>query len=166
VDIETGKSYVTNLKKYNSPKTLRKGVLSSNVVQKRAVSSTGLASDPSSSTSDEMIAGMTSTTIATIVEIPRKDAEIKSAFVRSTKRGNEVRWSVLSNDREIDHIIVHADYSGRLAPLRAVHFDGNQSMKFIDDFLSLEKTPVQYYVQIVYTNYDMGPMFGPAKVNQ
>jgi len=166
VDVETGKSYVTNLKKYNSPKTLRKGVLSSNVVQKRAVSSTGLASDPSSSTSDEMIAGMTSTTIAIIVDTPRKDAEVKSAFVRSTTRGNEVRWSVLSNDREIDHIIVHADYSGRLAPLRAVHFDGNQSMKFIDDLLSSEKTPVQYYVQIVYTNYDMGPMFGPAKVKQ
>lgn len=166
VDIETGKSYVTNLKKYNSPKTLRKGVLSSSVVQKRAVSSTGLASDPSSSTSDEMIAGMTSTTIAIAVDVPRKDAEVKSAFVRNMNLGNEVSWNILSNDREIDHIIVHADYSGRLAPLRAVHFDGNQSMKFIDDFLSLEKTPVQYYVQIVYTNYDMGPMFGPAKVNQ
>ena len=166
VDIETGKSYVTNLKKYNSPKTLRKGVLSSTVVQKRAVSSTGLASDPSSSTSDEMIAGMTSTAIAIIVDIPRKDAEVKSAFVRSTKRGNEISWNILSNDREIDHIIVHADYGGRLAPLRAVHFDGNQSMKFIDNFLSSEKTPVQYYVQIVYTNYDIGPMFGPAKVNQ
>lgn len=165
-DIETGKSYVTNLKKYNSPKVLRNGVLSSNIVQKRAVSSTGLASDPSSSTSDEMIAGMTSTTIAIIVDVPRKDAEAKSAFVRSTKLGNEISWNILSNDREIDHIIVHADYSGRLAPLRAVHFDGNQSMKFIDDLLSSEKIPVQYYVQIVYTNYDMGPIFGPAKVKQ
>jgi hypothetical protein len=166
VDAETGKSYVTNLKKYNSPKTLRKGVLSSNVAQKRAVSSTGLASDPSSSTNDEMIAGMTSTTITITVDVPRRDAEINSIFVRSTQRGNEIGWNVSSNDREIDHIIIHADYSGRLAPLRAVHFDGNNAMTFIDDVLSSEQTPVQYYVQIVYTNYDMSPMFGPAKVKQ
>jgi hypothetical protein len=166
IDAETGKLYTTNLKKFNSPKTLRKGVLSSNVIQKRAISSTGLASDPSSSTNDEMIAGMTSTTIAITVDVPRKDSEVKSVFVKNTQLGNEISWSVFANDREIDHIIVHADYSGRLAPLRAIHFDGSQTMKFIDDVLSSEKIPVQYYVQIVYTNYDMSPMFGPAKVKQ
>jgi len=163
-DVETGKSFVTNLKKYNSPKTLRKGVLSSNVVQKRAVSITGLASDPSSSTTDEMIAGMTSTTISINVDVPAKDAEINNILVRKTQRGNEISWNIFSNDRKIDHVIVHADYNGRLAPLRAVHFDGDSKMMFLDESLSSEPTPVKYYVQVVYANYDMGSILGPARV--
>ncbi len=163
VDVETGKSFITNLKKYNSPKTLRKGVLSSNVVQKRAVSITGISADPSSSTSDEMIAGMTSTTATITVDVPRKDAEIIEVFIRKTQRGNEISWILLPNDRSIDHVIVHADYNGRLAPLRAIHFDGNTKMMFIDELLASEIAPVNYYVQVVYANYDMGPLIGPAR---
>lgn len=162
-DVETGKSFSTNLKKYNSPKTLRKGVLSSNVVQKRAVSITGISADPSSSTSDEMIAGMTSTTATITVDVPRKDAEVSEAFIRKTQRGNEISWILLPNDRVIDHVIVHADYNGRLAPLRAIHFDGNTKMIFIDELLASEIMPVSYYVQVVYANYDMGPLIGPAR---
>ena len=163
VDVETGRHFDTNLKKYNSPKSLRKGMLSSNVVQKRAVSATGISDDPSSSTSDEMIAGATSTTVAVIVEIPRKDAELGEVFVRKIQRGNEISWTLLPNDRKIDHVIVHADYNGVLAPLRAVHFDGNTKMMFIDEALASESTPVNYYVQVVYSNYDMGPTLGPAR---
>jgi len=162
-DVETGKSFSTNLKKYNSPKTLKKGVLPSNVIQKRAVSATGLASDPSSSTDDEMIAGMTSTTIAVNVDVPRKDAEVKNLSVRKTQRGNEISWILLPNDRKIDHVIVHADYNGVLAPLRAVHFDKSESMMFVDELLASEPNQPNYYIQVVYTNYDMGSIIGPAR---
>jgi len=162
-DVETNKTFTTNLKKYNSPKTLRKGTLSSNVVQKRSVSITGLAADPSSSTDDEMIAGLTSTTISITVDVPQKDSSISDIFLRKTHRGNEISWSLSRNDRKIDHVIVHADYNGRMAPLRAIHFDGNSKMIFLDNVLSNEPTPVDYYVQVVYANYDMGSIIGPAR---
>jgi hypothetical protein len=162
-DVETGRSFTTNLKKYNSPKTLKKGVLSSNIVQKRAISVTGIANDPSSSTSNEMIAGMTSTTASVTVDLPAKDIEISNIFVRKSQRGNEITWSLLPNDRKIDHVIVHADYNGRLAPLRAIHFDGNPKMMFLDETLAFEATQVDYYIQAIYANYDMGPLLGPAR---
>lgn len=162
-DIETGKAFITNLKKYNSPKVLRKGSLSSNVVQKRAISATGLATDLLSSTSDEMIAGATSTTATVGVNVPQKDPEINEIFVRKTQRGNEISWNLFPNGKKIDHVIVHADYNGRLAPLRAIHFDGNSKMIFLDEELAFEPTLVIYYVQAVYTNYDMGPKVGPAR---
>lgn len=163
IDVETGKSFTTNLKKYNSPKTLKKGVLASNVIQKRAISVTGLSNDPSSSTSDEMIAGMTSTTVIVTVDIPRRDVDVRDIFLRKTQRGNEITWSLFANDRKIDHVIIHADYNGRMAPLRAIHFDGSSKMMFLDEMLANEKNQVNYYIQVVYANYDMGSIIGPAR---
>ena len=162
VDLETGKSYTTDQKKFNSPKTLKAGTLASNARQVQAVTKGGLKFDAASSSAAEMIAGRTALTGQFEVTVPFSDTSLSNPTVESTTRGNVIRWDINQGMQKIDHVIVYADYNGKLAPLRSLHFHGNTKMLYLDDRLKASVDEVKYYLQIVFDDFTHGQQVGPA----
>lgn len=161
-DLETGKSYTVNQKKFSSPKSIKSGTLASNVKQIQTITKSGLKFDASSSSNAEMIAGRTALTGQFEITIPFSDSSISNVTVESTPRGNVVRWSINEGLQKIDHFIIYAEYNGKRAPLRALHFDGNTKMIYLDDKLKASTDEVSYYVQIVFDDFSQGQYVGPA----
>jgi hypothetical protein len=164
IDLETGKSFTTKLKKFNSPRALGKGVLGSNVEQLRPISKVGLGFDPVPKGSDDLIAGRTSLVGVTEVSIPDFTTEVQEFSVNETFMGNALRWSVIEGSQEIDHVIVYADYNGIRAPLRSLHYCGSNSMVYMDDKLLAPADDVSYYLRLVFTDFKQGKMIGPAEI--
>jgi hypothetical protein len=163
-DIETGRNFSTNMKKFNSPKVLVKGTLSSTVKQIQAVSKTGIKRDASSSSESEMIEGRTSLTGQLTVQIPSRDTTISGVTVEETFRGNVIRWRIAQGAQSVDHIIVFAEYNGRRAPIRSLHYNGASKMIFLDNKLQASSSEILYYVQPVFTDFKQGELVGPAEV--
>jgi hypothetical protein len=166
IDLETGKSFSTNLKKFNSPRPLTRGTLPSNVVQQRTFSKTGLKADPSRLGVEDLTAGRTSLTGATEMRIPEVSTEILDLLVEPSSRGNILRWRIKSGVQEIDHIIVYAEYNGKLAPLRALQYCGNNNMIYLDNHLQASSSEVSYYVKLVFLDFQQGDLVGPARVEE
>lgn len=164
VDLETSKSYSTNLKKFNSPKTLKKGTLSATSDQVRAVTNTGVKFGASDSSDAEMLAGSTSLTGQVTVRIPPSDTYIESLLAEETPRGNVLRLRLVEGTKQIDHIIIMAEYNGQRAPLRAVHFCGNSKTMYLDDETRASMDGVSYYALPVFADFTQGNMFGPAEI--
>lgn len=163
-DLETLKSYSTNLKKFNSPKTLKRGTLSSTADQIQAVTKTGLKFGASDSSDAEMLAGVTSLTGQATIKMPLSDTYVESLQTEETTRGNVLRWRLVEGTNQIDHIIVMAEYNGQRAPLRAIHFCGNDKMMYLDDETKASLNDVSYYVLPVFTDFKQGNVFGPAEI--
>jgi hypothetical protein len=163
-DLETGRKISTNMKKFNSPKVLVKGTLSSTAKQLQTVSKTGLKHDASSSSESEMIEGRTSLTGQLTVQIPSRDTTLSEATVEETFRGNVIRWRVIQGIQNIDHIIIFAEYNGRRAPIRSLHYNGSSKMIFLDNKLQASSNEILYYVQPVFTDFKQGELIGPAEV--
>jgi len=166
IDLETGKSFTTNLKKFNAPRALTRGTLASNVVQQRTFSKTGLKPDPSRLKNEELVAGRTSLTGTTEIRIPEVSTSVSGLSVEQTSRGNVIRWKIKAGMQEIDHIIVFADYNGTLAPLRALQYCGNNNMTYLDDQLSASINEASYYIRLVFLNFQQGELVGPAGVEE
>jgi len=164
IDLETGKSFTTKLRKFNSPGALGKGVLSSNVEQVRPFSKVGLGNDPVTKGSDELIAGRTALVGVTEVHIPDFTTDVQEFSVNETFRGNALRWSVIEGAQEIDHVVVYADYNGKRAPLRSLHYCGSNSMVYMDDKLLASADDVSYYLKLVFTDFKQGKLIGPAEI--
>lgn len=163
IDLETGKSYSVEMKKFNAPKTLKKGTLKSTASQLQVVTKTGLKTDSSSGSAAEMIQGRTALTGKIAVTIPNSNTFIDNFYVEESQRGNIIKWRVNEGLQKIDHIIVHAEYNGKMAPLRALHFFGNSNMIFIDNKLKASIDDVTYYLQAVFQNFQLGQLIGPIK---
>jgi len=163
-DLETLKSYTTNVKKFNSPATLSKGTLSSTADQLRTVTGTGLKFGAADSSDAELLAGSTSLTGQTIVRIPANDTRIESLRVEETPRGNVLRWKLIEGTRQVDHIVIMADYNGQRAPLRAVHFCGSDKMMYLDDETKSSLDGISYYAALVFSNFGQGNTIGPAEM--
>ena len=166
VDLETGKSFSTNLKKFNAPRALTRGTLTSNAVQQRTFSKTGLKTDPTRLGIEELMAGRTSLTGTTEIRVPEVSTSVSDLSVEQTSHGNVIRWRIKEGIQEIDHIIVFADYNGRLAPLRALQYCGSNNMIYLDDQLSASINEASYYVRLVFLNFQQGELVGPAKVEE
>lgn len=162
-DLETGKSYPVLMKKFNSPVVLKKGTLTSNSKQLRVTSRASFKLDPAAGSASEMIQGRTALTGEVIVTVPHVDTDITDPSVEETVRGNVVRWKVNEGLQKIDHIIIFAEYNGKLAPLRALHFFGNDSMVYLDDRLKASLNDVSYYIQPIFQNFSQGRLIGPVK---
>jgi len=165
-DLETGKSFKTNLKKFNSPKTLIRGTLASNVSQQRTFSKTGLKSDPVRSGAEELISGRSSLTGMIEIKAPEILTSVANITVEETSRGNVLRWYVNEGIQEIDHLIIYADYNGKLAPIRSLQYCGSNNMIFIDRNLSASPSEVSYYIRPIFLNFEQGQLVGPAKVEE
>jgi hypothetical protein len=164
VDLETGKSYTTDLKKYNSPFILKRGTLSSNAKQQQVVSKTGLKQDSSSNSDSELFEGRTALTGQFTIQLPSKNTTVSNLSVRETPRGNVIQWNVFQGSQNIDHVIVFAEYNGQRAPLRALHYSGRSKMVFLDDKLEASSNEVLYFVSLVFTDFKQGGLVGPAEV--
>jgi hypothetical protein len=68
--------------------------------------------------------------------------------------------------QEIDHLIIYADYNGRLAPLRSLQHTKSGNMVYLDDRFSASLNEVSYYVRPVFLNFEQGQLVGPAKVDE
>ena len=163
-DLETGKTYSTKLKKFNSPLALGKGVLSSQVEQLRPISKIGIGIDPTVRGDNDLIAGRTALMGTVEVKIPDFTTQVQKLVARTTFRGNSLRWNVFQGNQEIDHIIVYADYNGKKAPLRALQYCGSDEMMYLDDRLLESLNNVSYYVRLVFTDFRQGELFGPAEI--
>lgn len=163
IDLETGKSFVTNQKKFNSPNVLKKGTLSSNARQVRSITKDGLKFDAAASSNAEMIAGRTALTGQFSIIMPFSDTNLSNVTVETTARGNVVRWNIIEGIQKIDHIVIYAEYNGKLAPLRALHFHGSTKMMYLDDRLKASPDEVKYYVQLVFDDFSQGQRIGPAE---
>jgi hypothetical protein len=166
IDLETGRSFSTNLKKFNAPRALARGTLTSTAVQQRTFSKTGLKADPTRLGIEELMAGRTSLTGTTEVRIPEVSTSVSNLSVEQTSRGNVIRWRIKEGIQEIDHIIIFADYNGRLAPLRALQHCGNNNMMYLDNHLSASTNEAAYYVRLVFLDFQQGELVGPAKVEE
>lgn len=162
-DLETGKTYSVAMKKFNSPTVLKRGSLSSTSKQLKIFPKSGLKIDPTIGSAGEMFQGRTALTGEVIVTIPHIDTDLSDLSVEETVRGNIVKWKINEGFQKVDHIIVYAEYNGKLAPLRALHFFGNDSMVFLDDRLKASLSDVNYYVQPVFQNFSQGRLIGPVK---
>lgn len=162
IDLETGKSYSTNQKKFTSPNVTKTGTLASNSRQIQAITKGGLKFDAASSSSAEMIAGRTALTGQFEVTIPFSDTSLSNLTVEETQRGNVIRWNINEGLQKIDHVIVYAEYNGKLAPLRALHYHGSTQMLYLDDKLKASFNEINYYVQIVFDGFSQGQLVGPA----
>jgi hypothetical protein len=78
--------------------------------------------------------------------------------------GNALRWSVIEGAQEIDHVVVYADYNGKRAPLRSLHYCGSNSMVYMDDKLLASADDVSYYLRLVFTDFKQGKLVGPAEI--
>ena len=87
---------------------------------------------------------------------------VSALSVEQTSRGNVIRWKIKAGMQEIDHIIVFADYNGKLAPLRALQYCGNNNMTYLDDQLSASINEASYYIRLVFLNFHQGELVGPA----
>ena len=166
IDLETGRTFSTNLKKFNAPRALTRGTLTSTAVQQRTFSKTGLKVDPTRLGIEELMAGRTSLTGTTEVRIPEVSTSVSNLSVEQTSRGNVIRWRIKEGIQEIDHIIIFADYNGRLAPLRALQYCGNNNMMYLDNHLSASTNEAAYYVRLVFLDFQQGELVGPAKVEE
>jgi len=164
VDLETGKGYTTDLKKYNSPFILKRGTLSSNAKQQQVVSKTGLKQDSSSNSDSELFEGRTALTGQFTIQLPSKNTTVSNLSVRETPRGNVIQWNVFQGSQNIDHVIIFAEYNGQRAPLRALHYSGRSKMVFLDDKLEASSNEVLYFVSPVFTDFKQGGLVGPAEV--
>ena len=164
VDLETAKSFSVNLKKFNSPRTLKSGVLASTSRQIGAGTRTGVKFDAVFGSESEMIAGRTSLTGFLVVQAPGKETALSGIQAEESSRGNVVRWNVTQGLQKIDHVIVYAEFNGRRAPLRALHYSGENTMIYLDDRLKARSGEVQYFVRPVFTNLKQGNLIGPAGV--
>jgi len=162
-DLETGRQYSTQMRKFISPKTISRGTLSSNASQLGIGSKTGLKLALDRSSNGEMFEGITSLTGEVQVTIPSRDTAIENLQVESGPRGNFVRWRVNQGLQIIDHIVLFADYNGTLAPLRAIHFSGQTSMMYLDERIAAPLESIRYYAQPVFVNLSEGSMVGPAE---
>lgn len=163
-DLETGRSYNTNLKKYNSPFVLKRGTLSSTAKQQQTISKTGLKQDSSSNSDSELFEGRTALTGQATVQLPSTDTFISNLSVEETTRGNVIHWNVFQGSQNIDHIIIFAEYNGQRAPLRAVHYSGRSKMIFLDNKLETSSNEILYFVCPVFTSFKQGGLVGPAEV--
>ena len=163
-DLESGRVYSTNLKKYNSPFVLKRGTLSSTVKQQQTFSKTGLRRDSSSSSDSELFEGRTALTGQFTIQLPSKNTTVSNVSVRETPRGNVVQWNIFQGSQNIDHVIVFAEYNGQRAPLRALHYSGRSKMVFLDDKLEASSNEVLYFVSPVFTDFKQGGLVGPAEV--
>ena len=164
VDLETSKSFSVNLKKFNSPRTLKSGVLAATSRQIAAGTRTGLKFDSNFGSESEMIAGRTSLTGFLIVQVPGKETSLFGVEAEESSRGNVIRWNVRQGTQHIDHVIVYAEFNGRRAPLRALHYSGESTMIYLDDRLKAKSGEIQYFVRPVFTNLKRGNLVGPAGV--
>jgi hypothetical protein len=162
IDLETGKSFTTNQKKFNAPKALKKGTLASNSQLLRSVTRDGQKFDASSSSSAEMTAGRTALTGQIDVTVPFTNTEISGITVEESPRGNIIRFDVNEGLKKIDHVIIYADYNGKLAPLRSLHFYGGKRMIYLDDRLKASSSEISYYAQLVFHDFSQGQIIGPA----
>ena len=162
-DLETGKSYSVSMKKFNSPTVLKRGVLSSTSSQLKIFPKSSLKIDPTIGSAGEMFQGRTSLTGEVVVTMPHVDTDIVDFSVEEAVRGNIVKWKINEGLQKIDHIIIYAEYNGKLAPLRALHFFGNDYMVYLDDKLKAPLTEVSYYVQLIFQNFSQGQLVGPVK---
>lgn len=162
LDLETGKSYSTDQKKFNSPNAIKRGTLASTSTQTQTVTKDGQKFDASSSSAAEMLAGRTALTGQFEVTVPFSETTLTNLTVESTARGNVVSWNVNEGLQKIDHIIVYADYNGKLAPINALHFCGTNKMVYLDDKLKATPDEVGYYVQLVFHDYSQSRRVGPG----
>ena len=163
-DLETGRGYSTNLKKYNSPFVLKRGTLSSTVKQQQHISKTGLKQDSSSNSDSELFEGRTALTGQATVQLPSADTVILDLSVEETPRGNVIHWNISKRSQNIDHIIIFAEYNGQRAPLRAVHYSGRSKMIFLDNKLEASSNEILYFVCPIFTDFKQGGLVGPAEV--
>ncbi len=157
---QAGKDYVTSARKFLSPNVLNRATLASNNADAQFDLVAGVNEKPR--TSDDMIAG--STSLVTVVEakISPDDDDIGGITVELGEV-NIVRWNITDGTRPIDHIVIHADYNGVLAPLEALHFTGSGQQVYKDTKLSAAAGTLRYYVQIVYADFTRSALFGPAE---
>ena len=163
-DLETGRNYSTDLKKFNSPLVLKRGTLSSTVKQQQTISKTGLKQDSSSNSDSELFEGRTALTGQAAVQLPSANTIISNLLVEETPRGNVIRWNVSQGSQNIDHVIIFAEYNGQRAPLRAVHYSGRSKMIFLDNKLEASSNEILYFVCPVFTDFKQGGLVGPAEV--
>ncbi len=162
-DLETGKSYSASMKKFSSPNVLKRGILSSTSSQLKIFPRSNLKIDPTIGSAGEMFQGRTSLTGEVVVTMPHIDTEIVELSVEEVVRGNIVKLKINEGLQKIDHIIIYAEYNGKMAPLRALHFFGNDYVVYLDDRLKAALTEVGYYVQLVFQNFAQGQLIGPIK---
>ena len=162
-DLETSKPYSINMKKFASPKILKRGTLSSNALQKDAVYKSGYKLKSSANSSGEFLQGKTSITSEVIVTTPKISTSIAPISVQRSAQGNVLSWKVKLGDQKIDHVIIYSDYNGNFSPIKAIHcFDKNESY-YVDDKSNAPLKEIKYYLQLVYSDYSKGPVEGPLK---
>lgn len=162
-DLETSKTHVINMKKFTSPKTLKKGTLVSNAIQKDAVFKSGYKLKQNAGAAGEFLQGKTSITTEIMVTTQKSDTSLIPLGVQKSAKGNVLKWKLKLGDQMIDHVIVYADYNGQLSPLKFVHCSDKNESYYVDDKLTAPLEEIKYFLQLVYLDYTKGPVMGPLK---
>lgn len=162
-DLETKREYSTNMKKFNSPKVLKRGVLSATSQLKQTNTKTGVVFDASTGSTYEMFEGATSLLGQTTATVPANNISIQNLTVKKAAKGNILRWKIVEGSQKIDHIVVEAEYNGIRAPIRSIHFDGRSNMLFVDNKLNVSLDDVKYYIYPIFTDLEQGDVIGPAR---
>lgn len=163
-DLETGRSYSTKMKKFNSPNVFSRGTLASTASQLNVLSKTGVKQSVDNTSEGLMSQGATSLVGEIQVTMPDNETSLGRLRAEAASRGNIVSWKVTQGTQPIDHIVVYAEYNGIIAPLRAVHYSNQQNMIYVDDRLAAPLGNISYYVKPVFTNFNEGPLVGPAEI--
>jgi len=162
-DLETSKIHFVNMKKFTSPKVLKKGILASNALQKDAVFKAGYKLDSGAGSAGEFLQGKTSITSELMVTTGNSNTTLIPLTVQKSAKGNVLKWKLKLGDKMIEHIIVYADYNGQLAPLKFIHCSDKNESYYVDDKLTAPLEEIKYYLQLVYLDYTTGPILGPLK---
>jgi hypothetical protein len=151
------------MKKFNSPKVLKRGVLSATSQLKQTNTKTGVVFDASTGSTYEMFEGATSLLGQTTATVPANNISIQNLTVKKAAKGNILRWKIVEGSQKIDHIVVEAEYNGIRAPIRSIHFDGRSNMLFVDNKLNVSLDDVKYYIYPIFTDLEQGDVIGPAR---
>lgn len=162
-DLETSKIHLVNMKKFTSPKVLKKGILASNALQKDAVFKSGYKLKSDAGAAGEFLQGKTSITSELMVTTGNSDTTLTPLTVQKSAKGNVLKWKLKLGDKMIDHIIVHADYNGQFAPLKFIHYSDKNESYYVDNKLTAPLEEIKYFLQLVYLDYTTGPTLGPLK---
>jgi hypothetical protein len=163
-DQQTGKQYQTNMKKFTSSKVSRRGSLDSTSKQQRFGAKTGSSTPAYASSDDEMIQGPTSITAIVTVKSQGSNIQVNDFKAKAGVNGNILKWQLKAGIQPLDHIILYADYNGRMAPVKALQYCETNSMSYVDNEIDAPLDSVKYYISAVFSDFSESELFGPARM--
>ena len=164
INQQTGNTFQTDMKKFNSPNVSKRGTMASTFEQQRIDAKTGLSTPAYASSDSEMIQGATSFTGLSIVKIEGADTQFSNFKVSKGSKGNIIKWQIKSGVQIIDHIIIYADYNRKIAPIKALQYCDIGNMSYVDNTFDAPLENMNYYISAVFSDLSESEPFGPAKV--